>query len=348
MTIDFPAAFCALTVQGRVSPKFKPQAGHEPFRWQQRLFDDFAAGVIPVACDLPTGLGKTSVMTIWLAALDLRAGKVGLPRRLVYVVDRRAVVDQATEEARRLADNLGDGTDPEALPIIVELRTRLRLERGRRLPVSTLRGQLADNRAWLDDPTAPAIVVGTVDMIGSRILFQGYGVSPRMRPVHAALLGVDALIVLDEAHLAPPFQVLIEQVAALTKQHSERATDLGGTSYAMHPMRTMALSATGRETAKGRTFALTPEDVSSDKVVQQRVHASKRLGLEDVSIGDLAEKIAGRASELAAKQHRVLVFCNSRKTAQDVYDRLKKLLGKDAKQGTNLELIVGARRVRER
>ena len=41
--------------------------------------------------------------------------------------------------------------------------------------VSTLRGKFADNHAWNLDPSRPAIIVGTVDMIGSRMLFAGYG-----------------------------------------------------------------------------------------------------------------------------------------------------------------------------
>ena len=52
------------------------------------------------------------------------------------------------------------------------------------LALSTLRGELADNREWQADPACAAIVIGTVDMIGSRLLFSGYGVSPKMRPFH--------------------------------------------------------------------------------------------------------------------------------------------------------------------
>ena len=143
----------------------------------------FVENRIPEALDISTGLGKTAAIVLWLGALT--AG-VKLPRRLVYVVDRRTVVDQASDEADMLASRLGDGTKPK--PEIDPLRCRLGLRPGRRLPVSTLRGQHLDNRLWLEDPAAPAIIVGTVDMIGSRLLFEGYGVTPRMRPVHAGLI----------------------------------------------------------------------------------------------------------------------------------------------------------------
>ena len=153
---------------------------------------------LPRVVDIPTGLGKTSVMALWLIAL---AAGARLPRRLVYVVDRRAVVDQATRFAERLRLNMQDG-----------LAERLGLDAGERLPISTLRGGFADNRDWLEDPSKPAIVVGTIDMVGSRLLFEGYGVSRGMRPYHAGLLGVDALVLLDEAHLCPPFEALLRQV----------------------------------------------------------------------------------------------------------------------------------------
>jgi len=74
-----------------------------PFRWQERLFArHFRCDDIPCALDIPTGLGKTSVMAIWYLARKAGAAGASLPRRLVYVVDRRAVVDQATEEVERV------------------------------------------------------------------------------------------------------------------------------------------------------------------------------------------------------------------------------------------------------
>src|SRR5947209_19536629 len=81
-----------------------------PFDWQVRLFEGMKVGRIPDACDITTGLGKTSVITIWALALGeylLRAGNArSIPLRLVYVVDRRVVVDQSTDEAERAIDKL--------------------------------------------------------------------------------------------------------------------------------------------------------------------------------------------------------------------------------------------------
>ena len=98
--IDQGALFAALTAENDA-------ARHTPFRWQMRLLSRFVDGDLPAAVDVPTGLGKTSVMALWLLAL---AAGADLPRRLVYVVDRRAVVDQATRFAERLRRNLAATT----------------------------------------------------------------------------------------------------------------------------------------------------------------------------------------------------------------------------------------------
>ena len=80
---------------------------HQPFPWQEKLYHaHFAKDLIPPRCTIPTGLGKTCVLGVWLIAL---AHGRKLPRRLVYVVNRRTVVDQTTNEAiRRLADAWAD------------------------------------------------------------------------------------------------------------------------------------------------------------------------------------------------------------------------------------------------
>src|SRR5690606_37702386 len=110
-----------------------------------------------------------SVIALWLLALT-RNSK--LPRRLVYVVNRRTVVDQSTAEAERLRLQLAL---PEARSLREALAALAAVPADHPLAISTLRGEFADNAEWRRDPSRAAIVVGTVDMIGSRLLFGGYG-----------------------------------------------------------------------------------------------------------------------------------------------------------------------------
>lgn len=303
-----------------------------PFSWQARLLTDhLLAGSIPHAVDVPTGLGKTAVIALWLAAF---AAGAKVPRRLVYVVDRRAVVDQATEEAEQLAAVLGDGSVTDH--VVAALRERLGLIGKQRLAVSTLRGQYADNRRWMEDPSLPSIIVGTVDMIGSRLLFSGYGVSPRMRPVHAGLLAADALLVLDEAHLVPPFEGLMRRIQQL------RSEDLPE----VPPFRVMALSATQRD-AEGFVFRLEPDD-ENDTRVAKRLAAAKRVLVHDaVGEKELAHAMAATAWRNAQPSHAVVVFCNKRTVAQAVHTLLAKRI-KAHDRAIPIELLVGERRVHER
>src|SRR5437762_480444 len=109
--IDFKICFEALT-------------GYPPFHWQEKLFTRMRDGYIPRECDVPTGLGKTSVITIWLLALGENlpgpACERKVPLRLVYVVDRRVVVDQSTDEAVTVTGKLAQAlhlTDNPLTPI---------------------------------------------------------------------------------------------------------------------------------------------------------------------------------------------------------------------------------------
>ena len=173
---------------------FEQLTGHAPFPWQETLFSQFLERQFPKTCDIPTGLGKTSTIPIWLLALaqHTRTGTAGdFPRRLVYVVNRRTVVDQATREVERMREALGTRSQLRAVAdALVSLAAR---PSDAPVAISTLRGQFADNAEWRNDPSRPAVVVGTVDMIGSRLLFAGYGCGVKSRPLHAGFLGQDIL-----------------------------------------------------------------------------------------------------------------------------------------------------------
>src|SRR5881296_3927124 len=187
---------------------FRELTGHAPFPWQKALYGRFANEEpdFPSIVSIPTGLGKTGIIGIWLVAVAFHPEKI--PRRLVYVVNRRTVVDQTTNEVERLRTNLKTST------MLEPLRGLCAFSRGPELPlaISTLRGQFADNHEWSADPSRPAVICGTVDMIGSRLLFSGYGVGFKAKPLHAGFLGQDVLVVHDEAHLEPAFQDLLTAI----------------------------------------------------------------------------------------------------------------------------------------
>jgi CRISPR-associated endonuclease/helicase Cas3 len=324
--------------------RFLALTENQPFPWQEELFRRFTNDSIERSVDIPTGLGKTAVIAIWLIA---RSAAATIPRRLVYIVDRRAVVDQATE----VANTLRDGVERQ-----LESREALMLTGP--LPISTLRGQHVDNKQWLEDPAAPAIIVGTIDMIGSRLLFEGYGVSRKMRPYHAGLLGADTLFVLDEAHLVPPFEMLLDAIAsngAGVQPGGEEARKV------VPRFKLMCLSATGR-TRSDRPFTLTEKDFEHS-VVRQRLDAKKRLCFKSLqSAGDLTpakldELLAAsladegwQRAERGTRAVRVIVYCDKRKVAEAAKKALEQL-AKAAGQGDikdRTELFVGGRRVRER
>jgi CRISPR-associated endonuclease/helicase Cas3 len=334
--------------------------GESPFPWQEELLRRFQRGEIPPGLDIPTGLGKTAVMAVWLVA---RASGAPLPRRLVYVVDRRAVVDQATTEAEWLRSWV-ERTE--------EAKGALNLERA--LPISTLRGQHIDNRDWLEDPSSPAIAVGTIDMVGSRLLFSGYGVSSKMRPDHAGLLGADTLVVLDEAHLVPAFEDLLRQVEREADSFGPKDPSL---RKLLPVFKLLSPSATGRQTD---STPLTLIDADRrNLIVRKRLGAKKTLAIVELAtVADttdanengesgnaeaedgenkkgkgpkLASALAKQTWELtrqAAANFRCLVFCNAREDATAVAAELRSLAKSARTAKSTIELFVGARRVLER
>lgn len=250
---------------------FKELTGNHPFDWQERLFHKFLADDIPDACDIPTGLGKTSVLSIWLIALGHQLGQDKerkMPLRLVYVVDRRVIVDQATDEAEKLLKRLTEAAQNTSDPLNGLAQSfRGASQKGSEslFALSTLRGQKADNREWCLDPSRPAIIISTVDMLGSRLLFSGYGkVGTNHRSLQAGLLGQDTFIVVDEAHLSPVFvSTLFDIKEAIHRTQSLR------------PFHVMLLSATLSQ--RENVLAINESKESQNQQAYLRLHAKKYI-----------------------------------------------------------------------
>jgi len=195
---------------------FEAIRGREPFPWQADLAAMLLDGRLPDVIDVPTGLGKTSVIDCWAYALAAWAARHprAIPLRLFFVVDRRLVVDGTYESAMTLAASLTAAVEDRG--VVGEVARSLRSVHGGDgvLQVVRMRGGVTWESRWLTRPDQAAVIVGTVDQFGSRLLFRGYGVSDSMRPIDAALVGVDSLLVVDEAHIAQPLLETVGRVRA--------------------------------------------------------------------------------------------------------------------------------------
>lgn len=244
---------------------FRDLTGHEPYVWQRDAATALRAGRIPDEISVPTGMGKTSLVVAWLWALAADLLRLEqeptavrrVPLRYVVVVDRRVIVDDTVGMARRIVDILDRGDETGATATVGRVLARLRDDdEGPTVEVRELRGGMPSRPENVRHPARPAIVVGTVDLVGSRLLFRGYGVSPNRRPLDAALLGLDTLLVLDEAHLAEQFRTTL---AALDVHETPTESRLGAAVPARHTL-VMTATPTGGAAAFDweREFAADP------------------------------------------------------------------------------------------
>ena len=310
---------------------FRLLTGHSPFPWQQMLYAEFVERRIRRTYDIPTGLGKTSIIPIWLLALAHHASHgatPGFPRRLIYVVNRRTVVDQATMEAERVRVGL---RKPELQEIADALKLLAVATGEESVAISTLRGQFADNAEWRIDPARPAIVLGTVDMIGSRLLFSAYGRGFKSKPLHAGFVAQDSLIVHDEAHLEPAFQCLLDKIVA----EQNRSRDF-------RPAQVAALTATSRDVDEaGDAFRLTDADREND-TVKDRIYSRKGVAFWPVADQkSVADGVADRALSYTDSGQAILVFARKLDDLDAIVQRL-------AREKCNTEVLTGTMRGLER
>lgn len=258
-----------------------------PFPWQERLAAQVEVGLMPPVLALPTSSGKTSVLEILVWALALQVGRSpaerSVPLRLFYVIDRRLVVDEVTAHARALAAKLAaaakaEQADPKLRWVALQLLEYTQGVEAERCPlaVATMRGGMYRQDRWAERPDQPLICVSTVDQVGSRLLFHGYGLTPGRRPIHAGLIGFDTLVIVDEAHLSGPFCATLRQVAHL---------QAGAQELFAPPLRLLTMTATPDQ-PEAVPFALTQDDLE-DEALGPRLKASKPARLLETA--DLIE-----------------------------------------------------------
>lgn len=316
---------------------FEAVHGCEPFPWQQALAEQVVDAAWPKVLDVPTGAGKTAAIDIAVFHLALEAAATGkqagaerkAPRRIFFIVDRRLVVDDAHARAKKIAEALSAATSGILKDVASALRELQGIEaRDEVLRVTRLRGAAPRDPDWLRTPGQAAVVVSTVDQIGSRLLFRGYGVSDAMKALHAGLVGADALYLIDEAHLSRPFVETIESIFGVSDGEDPPLQGRG----AIAPFHVVTLSATpGAVTRSERPFVLSDKD-RRHETLAPRLKASKIAELVAVDVE--SEKVAfADALAQRAWEHSVLgggsanvtcVVVNRVRRARQVFQNLDK------------------------
>lgn len=217
---------------GEFADFFEAVHGHgiRPFSWQVDLLEKIVAeGAWPEQIAAPTGAGKSSVIEIhvFVTALAALGRAPRLPRRMVIVVNRRAITDSHADQAgtiQRLLEASPKG-DTSVVGRVRDALVRLRpsdTQDRAPLVVTTMRGAAASDSGWLNAPEACAVLCMTPAMWASSLLFRSYGASRFARPRLAGLLSMDAVVVVDEAHLNRQVLVTARRVSTLTEAGAAR------------------------------------------------------------------------------------------------------------------------------
>ena len=297
---------------------YKAVHGYSPFPWQSRLSLRTCTNQWPRAIALPTAAGKTGCIDIAVFALACQAK--GAARRIFFVVDRRIVVDQAFEHSKHLAELLHKAKDGILKTVADSLRNIAQDDRP--LDVYALRGGMYRESAWARSPLQPTIIASTVDQVGSRLLFRGYGVSDSMKPIHAGLVGNDSIILLDEAHCARPFDQTVQAIEKYRAWNDSPAS-FRFVSITATPTGDLKPEQIERDTAEDQNHPVLGKRIAASKPASL-IKAEKATGKKGTA--ELVKELELQAKELAKEFACVGIIVNRVKTARE----LKAKLGEDA------------------
>ncbi|MGQ0814409.1 MAG: CRISPR-associated helicase Cas3' [Gemmatimonadota bacterium] len=382
-------------------------AGFEPMNWQSRLAcGAHANSAKPETLqkgeecksrliDIPTGCGKTAgAVLAWLwnrVVLETP----GWPRRLVYCLPMRTLVEQTQENIQFWLLRIGlaatKGNTPERVKVN-ELIARLSAESAKKFHASiendgslaSFEGSLSDHLAssavsaliWLAEhspvilmggeelderrrewdlhPEKPAVLIGTQDMLVSRALNRGYGMSRYRWPMHFGLLNTDCLWVFDEVQLMSGSLTTSQQLQTWRQQVNHCVAPLGTANQqaaTLLPSHSWWMSATAAEhwfmksiamrdqvaaLWRGRVAVHSPDEAQALFMMPKTLQRCPitLTATQDEYVEALAGHLAdaqnrkGKKRAIDAEESEdvlTLVICNTVERATAVYQALAKL-----------------------
>ncbi len=283
---------------------------------------------------VPTGLGKTAAVVLaWLwNRVQVRnrqsvVQRPEWPRRLVYCLPMRTLVQQTRDSVTTWLQNLLAKADDMDLGIEAKEELHWLAQYS---PVILMGGEEPD-RDWDIWPEKPAILIGTQDMLLSRALNRGYGMSRYRWPMHFGLLNNDCLWVLDETQL---MGVGLETSAQLDGFRNDGRMPTIGACPTWWMSATLVegrLATVDHPRPEGGwpCVRLEAADLNLPQV-KDRFEAGKPLAPASVALSLGTKKTyAAKLAEFVQAQHRgdslTLVVLNRVDRAQEVYQQLQRL-----------------------
>lgn len=286
---------------------FSESTGYtRPQSWQSELAMNYDCSNRLIR--IPTGLGKTlGVLSTWLFHRIVRDNG-SWPRRLVWCLPMRTLVEQTASEAQKIISTAGLND---------------------RVDVHRLLGGVEETQ-WYANPEREAILVGTQDMLLSRALNRGYAMGRAAWPRAFGLINCDALWVMDEVQLMGVGLTTGSQIQAFWERRQIEG-DLG----TQLPRATWWMSATLQPNwlQTPETKELVDELASDTLRVEQDDRnglvweAKKSLSIEAIVPVESAELIATNHATHAADPEtgrQTLVVVNRVQTAKDLFQSLQK------------------------
>ena len=273
---------------------FERACGFAPYGYQVRLARDG----LPAVVQAPTGSGKTGIVLAWLWRRLHGPDPEAVPRRLIYALPQRSLVEQVAAQAEGWLDRL-DLADGVALHVVMG-------------------GDCKTQWPWRQSMHRPAIVVGTVDSLVSKALNRGYGIGRAIYPVDFALVTNGAQWVIDEIQLCRESTTTLRQLAAFTESLGT-AEPFGLTCMSATVPRTLLDTVDSPPLTEADVAAIEPGDRVGELAV--RLGAQRNVWRLPAEPGDYQE-----IARLVAGMHRpgtlTLAVMNTVDAARAVYTAL--------------------------
>jgi CRISPR-associated endonuclease/helicase Cas3 len=284
------------------------RATWKPHPWQLQLAanQDCESRLIRI----PTGLGKTlGVLAAW-AYHRLHRNDASWPRRLVWCLPMRTLVDQTANEADAFVRKIG-------------------MEKT--VGVFRLMGGV-DEARWYADPERSAILIGTQDMLLSRALNRGYAMGRAAWPRAFGMIHADALWVMDEVQLMGVGLTTSAQIQTFWNSDRDRWGN-----FAPLPRSTWWMSATLQPDwlRSPETTAYLPDwrkkgiSINEDDRKGTTWETQKKLTIAETPVGDCGTRIVDLHREHVPDPHcgrQTLVVVNTVKKARELYASVEKSL----------------------